>query len=413
MRLAWLGPLEDGVSTSTSGQVPMGVASTEDRWVSVGRSSDPHSRAAGRQAAAEAMARGDAALILVFCSAAHDLTDLVAGVREVSGGAPLIGSTTAGELTGEGPSDGGVVVMVLGGPGFSVATAAATGIGPRLRQAGAEVATCVNAIAARPHRVLLMLTDGLAGDHQEILRGAYSVAGAAIPLVGGAAADDLTMAGTHQLHGGDVLGDSVVAAALGSDAPMGIGARHAWRPFGEPMLVTASSGDWIHSLDDEPALDVYLGRLEAPVDCYRDHAAFTRFAMTHPLGLSRRSGERLRCILKVDFPNRAISCNAQVPSGAVTSFMECSTAAVLASAGEACREATRGLDGLRPIGLLAIDCIGRRMVLGDGGAAVEVERMLETAPGTPLAGFYSYGEIARVRGGSGFHSQTLAALALS
>ena len=137
------------------------------------------------------MARGDAALILVFCSAAHDLTDLVAGVREVSGGAPLIGSTTAGELTGEGPSDGGVVVMVLGGPGFSVATAAATGIGPRLRQAGAEVATCVNAIAARPHRVLLMLTDGLAGDHQEILRGAYSVAGAAIPLVGGAAADDL------------------------------------------------------------------------------------------------------------------------------------------------------------------------------------------------------------------------------
>jgi len=359
------------------------------------------------------MARGDAALILVFCSAAHDVTDLVAGVREVSGGAPLIGSTTAGELTGEGPSDGGVVVMVLGGPGFSVATAAATGIGPRLRQAGAEVATCVNAIAARPHRVLLMLTDGLAGDHQEILRGAYSVAGAAIPLVGGAAADDLTMAGTHQLHGGDVLGDSVVAAALGSDAPMGIGARHAWRPFGEPMLVTASSGDWIHSLDDEPALDVYLGRLEAPVDCYRDHAAFTRFAMTHPLGLSRRSGERLRCILKVDFPNRAISCNAQVPSGAVTSFMECSTAAVLASAGEACREATRGLDGLRPIGLLAIDCIGRRMVLGDGGAAVEVERMLETAPGTPLAGFYSYGEIARVRGGSGFHSQTLAALALS
>ena len=334
-------------------------------------------------------------------------------MREVSGGAPLIGSTTAGELTGEGPSDGGVVVMVLGGPGFSVATAAATGIGPRLRQAGAEVATCVNAIAARPHRVLLMLTDGLAGDHQEILRGAYSVAGAAIPLVGGAAADDLTMAGTHQLHGGDVLGDSVVAAALGSDAPMGIGARHAWRPFGEPMLVTASSGDWIHSLDDEPALDVYLGRLEAPVDCYRDHAAFTRFAMTHPLGLSRRSGERLRCVLKVDFENRAISCNAQVPSGAVTSFMECSPESVLASTAEACTEAIRGLDGLQPIGLLAIDCIGRRMVLGDGGAAVEVERMLETAPGTPLAGFYSYGEIARVRGGSGFHNQSLVALALS
>jgi hypothetical protein len=359
------------------------------------------------------MARSDAALILVFCSTAHDLTELVGGVREVSGGAPLIGSTTAGELAGGGPSDGGVVVMVLGGPGFSVATAAATGIGPRLRQAGAEVATCVNAIAARPHRVLLMLTDGLAGDHQEILHGAYSVAGAAIRLVGGAAADDLKMTGTHQLHGGDVLGDSVVAAALGSDAPIGVGVRHAWRPFGEPMLVTASSGDWIQGLDDEPAMDVYLGRLEAPVDCYRDHAAFIRFAVTHPLGLSRRSGERLRCVFKADFDSRAISCNAQVPSGAVTSFMECSPESVLASTGEACAEAIRGLAGLDPIGLLAVDCIGRRMVLGEVGAAVEVERMLESARGAPVAGFYSYGEIARVRGGSGFHNQTLVALALS
>jgi hypothetical protein len=391
----------------------VGVTATQDRWVAVGRSADRRSRLAGREAAKEALVHADPALVLVFCSPAHDLPELIAGVRGESGELPLIGSTTAGEIALGGPSDGGVVVLALGGPGFAVATAAATGISPRLRQAGAEVATCVNAVAAKPHRVLLLLTDGLAGDHQEILRGAYSVAGAAIPLVGGSAADDMRMTGTHQFHGGDVLDNAVVATALGSDAPMGIGVRHSWRPFGEPMLVTGSSGSWIHSLDDEPALDVYLLRLEAPAECFRDEAAFTHFAMTHPLGLSRRSGERLRCVFKVDFESRSISCNAQVPSGAVTWFMECSPASVLESTDQVCAEALRGLDSNPAIGLLAFDCAGRRAVLGVDGAAAEVDRMVEHAGGAPVAGFYGYGEIARVRGGNGFHNQTLVALALS
>jgi len=404
---------EVGVSTSTWGQVPAGVAATQDRWVAVGRSQDQRSRTAGVEAAQQAMARDDAALLLVFCSPEHDLAELLAGVREVSGDTPLIGSTTAGEIASSGRLSGGVVVMALGGSGFTVATAAATGVSPRLRQAGAEVATCVNAVAAKPHRVLLLLTDGLAGDQQEILRGAYSVAGAAVPLVGGTAADEMRMDGTHELHGGDVLANAVVAAALGSDAPLGIGARHSWRPFGEPMLVTGSSGHWIQTLDDEPAMDVYLRRLEAPVECHREPAAFSRFAVTHPLGFSRRSGERLRCVFRADFENQSIACNAQVPSGAVAWFMECSPASMLASTSQVCAEAIRGLDGQPPLGLLAVDCVGRRILLGDAGADAEVERIVEHAGGAPIAGLYSYGEIARVRGGNGFHNQTLVVLAIS
>ena len=231
------------MSTSTWGQAPAGVAATQDRWVAVGRSQDQRSRTAGVEAAQQAMARDDAALLLVFCSPAHDLPELLAGVREVSGDAPLIGSTTAGEIASSGPRSGGVVVMALGGSGFSVATAAATGIEPPAPPGGCGGRhLCQCRSRRKPHRILLLLTDGLAGDHQEILRGAYSVAGAAVPLVGGTAADDMRMYGTRELHGGDVLANAVVAAAIGTDSPLGIGARHSWRPFGEPMLVTGSSG---------------------------------------------------------------------------------------------------------------------------------------------------------------------------
>src|SRR6185295_767997 len=182
------------------------------------------------------------------------------------------------------------------GGDFSVATAAAAGASERLREAGAEAAACLEKVQEKPHRVLMMLTDGLAGDQQQIVRGAYSVVGAAVKLVGGCAGDDLKMKATFQLHGDQVLSDAVVAAAIGSDAPLGIGVRHGWRRVGDPMLITHSDGNLLYSLDDEPALDTYLRRLNAPDDAYTDAAAFTRFAMTHPLGMSRRSGEEVRFV---------------------------------------------------------------------------------------------------------------------
>jgi len=128
----------------------------------------------------------DAKLLVVFCSDRYDLEELLGAINERSGGVPLIGCSTAGEIATSGPGDSGVVVVALGGSGLSVATAAATGASERLREAGAEVASSVKEMRAGPeHRVLLMLTDGLAGDQQEIVRGAYGVAGAGVPLVGG------------------------------------------------------------------------------------------------------------------------------------------------------------------------------------------------------------------------------------
>ena len=112
-----------------------------------------------------------------------------------------------------------------------------------------------------PHQVVLLLSDGLAGDQQEVVRGAHGVLGAAVPLVGGCAGDDLKMSRTFQLYDDRVLTDSVVAAGIASDAPLGIGVRHGWRRVGEPMLVTSSTGNRVHTLDDRPALDAYLKRL--------------------------------------------------------------------------------------------------------------------------------------------------------
>jgi hypothetical protein len=383
------------------------------RWVGVGRSDSADSGTAGTEAALQALQGTDPRLLVVFTSDRHDLEALLAAINRASGGVPLIGCSTAGEIATTGPGESSVVVTALGGEGFSVATCAATGAFNGLRQAGARVASCLRDVEDRPHRVLMLLTDGLAGDQQEIVRGAHSVAGAAVPLVGGCAGDDLKMTATFQLYGDQVLTDSVVAAAVASDAPLGIGVRHGWRTVGKPMLVTSSADNRVYTLNDRPALDVYLEGLDAPEEARSNPAAFTQFALTHPLGMSRRSGEEhVRFIGEADFDDRSLGCIAEVPQGGLAWFMEGDDESVLAATDAACGDALAGLAGRPPLGLIAFDCIARRGVLGDDGIRREVDQIAAGGGGAPVAGFYTYGEIARTRGISGFHNQTLVVLAV-
>lgn len=306
-----------------------------------------------------------------------------------------------------------MVVTALGGKGFSVATAASSAASADLRGARETVAGCLDDVPDRPHKVLLLLSDGVAGDQQEIVRGAYAVAGATIPLVGGCAGDDMKMQRTYQFHDGEILTDAVVGAAIASEAPLGIGVRHGWTQVGKPLLVTSSANNRVYKLDDRPALDVYLDKLGAPDAAREDPAAFTRFAMTHPLGLSRRGREpHVRFVAEADFEERSLVCIAEVLQGGTAWFMQGDDASVLAATDGACGDALATIDG-PPLGLVAFDCIARRGVLGDEGIQAEVDRISTHAGGAPVAGFYTYGEIARTRGLSGFHNQTLVVLAVS
>jgi len=387
-------------------------APSSNRWLAAGDSHRTGAREAGVEAASLALEHEGADLLVVFGSYAYEPRELLDGICSQAPGVPLIGCSTRGEIAASGPSDAGVIVLAIGGTGFSVATSAATTAGG-LREAGAAVASRAHEVRDRQHRVLLMLTDGLAGDQQEVVRGAYGVVGAEVPLAGGCAGADPRMGMPRLFRDGEVLSNAVVAAAIGSDAPLGIGVHHGWRCVGEPMLVSASESNRVLTLDDEPALDVYLRKLGAPSDAASDPAAFADFALTHPLGLQRRSGEDVRAVAGADFSNRSLLCAAQLPRGGLTWFMEGDSSSVLAATDVACNKALNQLEGAAPIGLLAFDCVARRDVLGDAGAEQEVARIAGHADGAPLAGFYTYGEIARISGTGGFHNQTLVVLALA
>ncbi len=221
------------------------------------------------------------------------------------------------------------------------------------------------------------------------------------------------MSRTFQLYGDRVLTDSVVAAWIASDAPLGIGVRHGWRRIGEPMLVTSSTGNCVYTLDDRPALDAYLQHLGVSEPAHSDQEGLARLALTHPLGLGRPNGEdQVRFIGGGDFAERSLSCIAEVPQDALVWIMEGDARSVLEATDAACGDSLAALGGRPPLGMIAFDCLARRDILGEGGIRAEIGRLAAMASGAPVAGFYTYGEIARTRGPRGFHNQTLVVLSI-
>lgn len=383
-----------------------------ESWVRVGASTQADGHSALNEAIAQLELSHDPRLLVVMAAPRHDLAPLAATLRQHYPKTPLIGCSTAGEIANGGALTQALVVWALGGTGLRVSTGHGVAGERGLRQAATEAASCLNVLDRREHTVMILLSDGLCGDQMEVVRGAYDVANIDVPLVGGCAGDDLAMQQTNQLHGDRVMSGAVVAAALSSNRPLGIGVSHGWVPESEPMLVTESRGTLLLSLDDKPALDVYL-EFFRPSDVVRsDPRSFADFAATHPIGIRRRDRIEMRHITGFDPARRALQMVAEVPQGALAFLTRGDYTSVLEAAAESAQSAIAALDGVPPVGLLLFDCVSRRSVFGELHVQEETDLIHRTCGGVPMAGFYTYGEIARTKGSGGFHNQTLVTLAI-
>jgi hypothetical protein len=393
------------------------MASENSRWYGVGHSVAPDATVAGTEAVVAALAGRDAALVLVFCSVGYDLTALLEAVRaNVGAGTAIAGCSTLGQVALPVPSNDGVFVAALGGTGFQVSTRVGRDASQRRREAGGDAAECIADISL-PNQVVMLLVDGVAGQQHEIVRGAYSVVGADVPLVGGCAGDELTYSRTYQFHGTgeavEVLSDAVVGIALGSEAALGIGIAHGWRKRGDAMIVTSSSEGHLYQLDNEPALDVYLRRVGGTYADLDDPDAFRKSAFKRPLGLSRRSGEDIRVLHGGDVTDGSLTCLADVPQGALAWLMESDDESLLDGAVDSCTQAVEELGGVEPIGVLIFDCGARKVMLGPDGTPLETAAISKIVGDVPFGGFYTYGEVARTRGARGMHHLTFVSLAFA
>ncbi|MEX0587770.1 MAG: FIST N-terminal domain-containing protein [Cyanobium sp.] len=385
---------------------------TAESWVKVGASKLLNTTEALDEALLALQGPQSPKLVVALVAPSFEMQAIAEGLHQALPGTEVIGCTTSGEIATDGAMANALVLWALGGDAIQVCTGSGQGDDLGLRKAATEAAHCLDQLEQRSNTVLMMLSDGLCGDQMDVVRGAYDVAGIDVPLVGGCAGDNLAMRRTRQMHGRRVMSQSVVAAAISSDRPLGIGVSHGWIPASEPMLVTSSKGNILSSLEDKPALDVYLNFFNPPKEAWTDPAAFADFAATHPIGIRRRDKIEMRHITGFNSETRDLITVAEVPQGALAFLTEGDFDSVLNAAAKSCQSALAGLNGADPVGLFLFDCVSRRAVFTEDRVHEETDLIASSCGRIPMAGFYTYGEICRTKGAGGFHNQTLVTLAI-
>lgn len=370
--------------------------------VGTGRGNDPYQAGyAAAKTAADRAAGGTADFLFVFASPALQQEDMMRGIRDAVGPVPLIGCSTAGEITNEGPSQKSVGVMAIRSDALSFYTGVGADIKSGARSAGQAVAREVKEKAQKPLRAFIMLPDVLTGNGADIVRGVSDVLGPHFPIVGGAAGDDFLFEKTWQYRDGEVVSGAVAGAGLAGDFTMGIGVRHGWVPIGMPMKVTKAEGAVLHELDGKPAISIYEDYFGARAEELRKEA-LARLAITYPLGLKIPEYQEeylIRDPITVD-EKGSITCAAEIPEGSEVRLMIGSKEKAVEAAEDAARHLMKEfeMDKTKPKFVLMFNCIAREKLFAQK-ANDEIHAVLQImGPDVPLLGFYTYGEQAPLGG---------------
>ncbi len=300
----------------------------------------------------------------------------------------VVGCSSAGEIHEQSVADGSLVVAAARFERTDL-TVASTPIDSAADSAFAG-ARLGSALAERPPRLVLVLSEGLTINGTDLVRGLQGSLARDATIVGGLAADGDRFARTWVLVDGKPMARHAVAVALRGPLEIGAGSQGGWDTFGPERRVTRAAGNVLYELDGRPALALYkeyLGELASGLP-----AAALRF----PLSIREQRGAKnavVRTILAIDETTQSMTVAGDVPTGWHAQLMRSNQDRLIAGAMRAAADATAGMSG-EPTLALAISCVGRRLVLG-ARAEEETEAALEALPpGSRQIGFYSYGEIS-------------------
>ncbi|MDQ2932957.1 MAG: hypothetical protein M3Q80_01065, partial [bacterium] len=266
------------------------------------------------QDAVDQLGAKDPDLLIVFSSVKYDQQKMLDGVRSVAPQAQLVGSSTSGEITTQGPlKANSVAVMAIKSPEIKYYTGVGENIAAGPREAGKIAADKVKEQAGDALKAFMMIPDVLVGNGADIVRGVLDSLGAHFPVVGGASGDDFAFKKTYQYVNENIFSGAVVGLGLTGDFKMGIGVKHGWIPVGSPVTVTKSSGSVIHEIDNRPAIKIYedyFGEEEAKV---LHTEALAKLAITYPLGMKVEGSDELliRDPITVD-EHGSITCAAEI-----------------------------------------------------------------------------------------------------
>lgn len=257
---------------------------------------------------------------------------------------------------------------------------------------------------------LFVLSDGLNVNGTEFVNGMNSVASEGLTITGGLAGDGSDFKQTWVICNGKIKTNCVVAVGFyGENVRISHASKGGWDIFGPERRITKASNNVLYELDNKPALALYKEYLGEKA------SGLPSTGLLFPLAIRKNSADEkvlVRTILSVDESEQSLTFAGDMPTGYFAQLMRANFDRLISGANEAGQVALEQFgDKINdmPAGLLiAISCVGRRLVLGER-IDEETEQTLEIFPkGTHQIGYYSYGELSPyAQGDCDLHNQTM------
>lgn len=394
--------------------------------VNVGLGHDVDPRVAIQQAMKQTR-RPD--LVICFAGYGTDMVALYRLLREEAGNsAAIIGGSSAGEFSSlhEQPLTGSVVVMALKSSYFNVGI----GVGERLAEnpeyaAEEAVRMAYDSLLSNPAVMSLMaiasmdsqgaaqvarikpffnliLPDGTSGQEEAFLRGLVRQTGTVSPIVGGSTANDFSDAPSYQFANG-VYKNSAVIASFSCGLKVGTSMGHPYIPSDKGVVVTASEGRKVLTLNGRPAADVVSQMLGGK-------ALTEELFVQNPFGVKSPDifGEYTLKSARSVNADGSINFYSEVPQGGFMRLMKTDREVAVEQFRETLQKAMRDAGSPKKVAAVIIfNCILRHLLkcrLEIDDLAIVREVCGEDAV---LIGFNTFGEQGLTAGGSvGHYNQT-------
>ncbi|MCM2349363.1 MAG: FIST C-terminal domain-containing protein [Bacteriovoracaceae bacterium] len=257
---------------------------------------------------------------------------------------------------------------------------------------------------------VMIFSDGLHVNGTQLVRGMNTFIPNNISLTGGLAGDSFRFKETWVLQNRKPATNFITAVGFyGQKVHIAHGSKGGWDIFGPERIITRSKDNILYELDGQPALKLYKEYLGEKA------SELPASGLLFPLQIrTGRNDEKkvVRTILAVDEAEQFLTFAGDVPEGSLAQLMKANFDRLIEGASEA---ASSLKDILPPMLVIAISCMGRRLVLGER-TEEETEAILDILPkGAQQIGFYSYGEISPYKKGNtcDFHNQTMTITAIS
>ena len=240
---------------------------------------------------------------------------------------------------------------------------------------------------------------GLDLDGQRFVEGIKETAGNNLVMFGGLAGDDGKFEKTFVFDEHTVTDSGATLVVFNNRKVKLSGmATSGWVGLGMDLTITKSKGNVVYTVDDKPALDVYLEYLNISVN------DMPVIGLEYPLLIKRDDNiDALRAVTGIDKETRSLLFAGSVPEGSTVMFSSSPGFEVIDSTKSKVMDfATQNPESDL---FLLFSCVARHLALGP---MVEDEISLVAEKWkVPVAGFFTYGEIGTNPGKAcDFYNQT-------